>query len=80
MFTEFNSIAGGKRVIDETRNSAVSVKRLMSEMHITLFSEEGLGNANLTRSTLILVSFENTEHELLSKVTGYPLIQIHTHM
>ena len=80
MFTEVISISGVQRVIDKSRNSDLSVKMLMSKMHITLFSEEGLGNANLTRSTLILVSFENTEHELLFKRTRYPLIQIHTHM
>ena len=59
IFTYVIFIAGGKRVMDETRNSAVSVKRLMPEVHNTLLREEGLGNAWVTRSTPILVSFEN---------------------
>ncbi|WP_443147721.1 hypothetical protein [Nitrospira sp.] len=58
MFTYVISIAGGKRVMDETRNSALGVKRLMPEVHNTLLREEGLGNAYGTRSTPILVSFE----------------------
>ena len=38
-------IATGKRFIDEARNSAASLKRLMPEMRITLFSDEDVGYA-----------------------------------
>lgn len=55
MFTGFISIAAGKGVIDETRNSVVSLKRLMPEMHTILLSEEGLGNACLTRSCILAI-------------------------